>query len=139
MKIFFIILSTLFFAKGCSNQINIEEVEIQYVAETRGYYYSIKIEDKNFYVINARNDKPKEVHLSKNEWNILSKLFNEIDLTTFEKLIGETNERDFDKRPFGNLFITKNDKKIQTKGFDHTIPPREIKPFIDLILQYSKK
>ena len=72
MKIFLIILSTLFFAKGCSNQINIEEVEIQYVAETRGYYYSIKIEDKNFYVINARNDKPKEVHLSKNEWNVLS-------------------------------------------------------------------
>lgn len=139
MKIFFIILSTLFLAKGCSNQKNIEEVEIQYVAETRGYYYSIKIEDKNFYVIHARNEKPKEVQLSKDDWKELSKLFNEIDLTTFEKLIGETNERDFDKRPFGNLFITKNDEKIQTRGFDHTIPPKEIKPFIDLILQYSKK
>ena len=139
MKIFFIILSTLFLAKGCSNQTNIEEVEIQYIAETRGYYKSIKIEDKKFFVMNARNDKPKEVELSKNEWKELSNLFNEIDLSTFEKLIGETNERDFDKKPFGNLFITKNDHKIQTKGFDHTMPPNEIKPFVDLILQYSKK
>ena len=66
-------------------------------------------------------------------------LYSDIDLTTFEQLVGATNERRYDKRPFGNLFITNSGKKIETKGFDHKIPPKEIKLFVDLILQYSKK
>lgn len=137
MKVF-VILMSLFLMKSCSENKNIEKIKIQYVAETRGYYYSVKIENKKFYVMNSRNGIPDEVILNKIEWALVSKLFDDIDLITFENLRGETNERKFDKKPFGNLFITKNDNKLQTQGFDHTIPPEEIKTFVDLILQYSK-
>ena len=65
MKIFIIILSTLFLAKGCSEQKNLEQLEIQYVAETRGYYYAIEIENKKFYVTKTRNGKVNEVLLKK--------------------------------------------------------------------------
>ena len=139
MKIFIIILSTFFLAKSCSQHKNLVQAEIQYVAETRGYYYSVKIENEKFYVINTRNGEPNEVSLKKSEWKLLLDLYSDIDLTTFEQLVGATNERRYDKRPFGNLFITNNGKKIETKGFDHKIPPKEIKLFVDLILQYSKK
>lgn len=138
MKVFIILIS-LILTKGCSETKNLEQIKIQYVAETRGYYKSVKVENKKFLAIDQRNGKPREIELKNSEWKLLSDLYNDIDLTTFEELIGVTNERDFDKRPFGNLFITKKDKMYQTKGFDHTIPPVEIKPFVDLILEYAKK
>lgn len=139
MKTLIFILSALFLTKSCSEHKDLKQIEIQYVAETRGYYNSVKIEYQKFYVIHVRNGKPREVFLKKNEWKLLLDLFNNIDIPTFEKLIGPTKEREYDKRPFGNLFITKLGKKIGTRGFDHTIPPKEIKSFVDLILQYSKK
>lgn len=125
--------------KGCSENKNIEKIKVQYVAETRGYYKSVKIENKEFLVTNVRDGEYQKINLEENEWKLLSDLFSQIDLENFEKLIGPTKERDFDKKAFGNLFITKNNKIYQTKGFDHTIPPTEIKPFVDLILEYSKK
>ncbi|MGK0457548.1 MAG: hypothetical protein ACJAVE_000521, partial [Polaribacter sp.] len=106
MKIFIIILSAFFWAKSCSQHKNLVEAEMQYVAETRGYYYSVKIENEKFYVINTRNGEPNEVSLKKSEWKLLLDLYSDIDLTTFEQLVGATNERRYDKRPFGNLFIT---------------------------------
>lgn len=125
--------------KGCSKNINLEKVKIQYVAETKGYYKSLIIENKKFLVVDERNADPSEVNLSKDEWSLLTNLFTDINLETFEKLIGPTSERRFDKRPFGNLFITKNNKTYKTRGFDHKIPPKEIKFLVDLIVEYSKK
>jgi hypothetical protein len=139
MKMFITVLLSFFLVKSCVPYKSLRQTEIQYVAESRGYYYAIKIKGEKFFVCNARNDDPTEVSLKKSEWKLLINLYNDIDLTTFKKLKGATNERRYDKRPFGNLFITDNGEKIETKGFDHTIPPKEIKPFIDLILRYSKK
>jgi len=139
MKAFVIILLSLFLTKSCSEQKNLEQIEVQYIAETRGYYNSVKIENNKFFVIDVRNGEPREITLKKNEWKLLLDLFNDIDLITFEKLLGATNEREYDKRPFGNLFITKKNKRYKTKGFDHTIPPKEIKSFVDLILLFAKK
>jgi len=138
MKVF-IILVSFFLIKGCSESKDFEEIKIQYVAETRGYYKSVKIENKKFLVINKRGGKLREISLSKKEWDLLSSLFTNIDLKNFENLTGPTSERDFDKKPFGNLFLINNKKTYQTKGFDHTIPPKEIKPFVDLLLEYSEK
>ncbi|MGB0981603.1 MAG: hypothetical protein ACPGUH_05830, partial [Winogradskyella sp.] len=137
MKLFTIII-TLFIAKGCTEFKDLEHLNVKYVAETRGYYFAVKIENKKFFVIKTRNGKANEILLTKQQWSALAKSFNAIDLVNFKNLIGPTHERDYDKRPFGNLFITKEDKTIETKGFDHTIPPKEIKPFVDLMLSYAK-
>jgi hypothetical protein len=138
MKVLIIVMS-LFLMKGCYENKNIEKIKIQYVAETRGYYKSVKIENKEFLVTNVRDGEYQKINLEDNEWKLLSDLFSEIDLEEFENLIGPTKERNFDKKAFGNLFITKNNKTYQTRGFDHTIPPTEIQPFVDLILEYSKR
>ena len=55
----------------------------------------------------------------------------------FSKVYDIVKEVGIDKSGF--KIITNSGKKIETKGFDHKIPPKEIKLFVDLILQYSKK
>jgi hypothetical protein len=139
MKLLVTIILSFFLAKGCSNYKELENVKVEYIANTRGFHQSVKIEHKKFWLTNERDGEPVEIQLTDAQWKTLSDLFVKIDLDTFETLEGETKERTYDKKPFANLHITKKDKEYKTLGFDHTIPPNEIKSFVDLILKYANE
>jgi aspartate/tyrosine/aromatic aminotransferase len=139
MKLLFTIFLSIFLTKGCSEYKDLEKVKMVYEANTRGYHKKISIENKTFYVTNERGGKPTEIKLSDQEWKQIADLFRKINLSTFNDLEGATQERHRDAKAFANLIITKEDIVYTTKGFDHTIPPIEIKELVDTIIKLSEK
>lgn len=139
MKLLLTIFLSVFLAKGCSEYKDLEKVKMVYEANNRGYHKTITIENKTFFVTNARNEKPHEVKLTDAEWKSLADLFKKVDLSTFNDLEGATQKRHYDALAHANLTITKEEVVYLTKGFDHTIPPNQIKDLVDLILKLSDK
>jgi hypothetical protein len=139
MKLLLSIFLSVFLAKGCSEYKDLEKVIMVYEANTRGFHKKINIENKTFSVVNERDGKPTEVKLTDKEWKQIADLFNKIDLTNFNELEGTTHDRHRDAKAFANLTITKEDVVYTTKGFDHTVPPVEIKELVDTLLKLSEK
>ena len=139
MKLLFTIILSVFLAKGCSEYKDLENVKMVYEAHTRGFHKTITIENKTFFVVNSLDGQPEEILLTDKEWKSIADLFNKVDLDTYNELEGSTQDRFFDGKPIGNLTITKNKVVYTTKGFDHTVPPTEIKELVDTILKLSEK
>lgn len=139
MKLLLSIFLSVFLAKGCSEYKDLEKVKMVYEANTRGFHKKISIENKTFTVVNERDGKPTEIKLLDKEWKKIADLFNKINLTTFNELEGATQDRHRDAKAFANLTITKDDIVYTTKGFDHTVPPVEIKELVDTLLKLSEK
>ncbi len=133
MKSLFSIFLIIFLSKACSQEQDLTNVKIIYAANSRGFHRTIEIENKTFSVINTRDAKSEAVELSDDQWNQLGKLYSKIDLKTFNDLEGPTMKRAFDGKPHADMSIIVKDKTYTTKGFDHTIPPAQIKEFVDYI------
>ena len=139
MKVLLTIFLSVFLAKGCSEYKDLEKVKMVYEANTRGFHKRITIENKTFNVTNERGGNPTEVKLTDKEWKQMADLFNKIELSSFNELEGTTSDRHRDAKAFANLTITKEDVVYTTKGFDHTVPPVEIKELVDTLLKFSEK
>ncbi|WP_438967236.1 hypothetical protein [Flavobacterium sp.] len=139
MKVLITFFLGLFLMKGCSQYKELEQIKIEYIANTRGFHQTVTIENKQFLVKNERDGKFNEIKLKESQWKSLAELYSKINIESFEQLKGSTKQRDYDGKAFANLHITKENKEYKTLGFDHTIPPTEIKPFVDLILKYANK
>lgn len=139
MKLLFTIILSVFLTKGCSEYKDLEKVKMVYEANNRGYHKTVIIENKTFFVTNIRDGKATEIKLSDSEWKSLADLFKNVDLSTYNELEGATQQRHYDGKAHANLTITKEDKVYTTKGFDHTIPPTQIKKLVDTILKLSEK
>jgi len=133
MKSFFSIFLVIFLSKGCSQGHDLQDVKIVYSANTRGFNKSIEIEKKSFSVVYKINENPVVLELKEEEWKKIGELFSKIDLNTFNDLEGPTMERAYDGKPHADLSIITKQKTYTTKGFDHTIPPAQIKEFVDYI------
>jgi hypothetical protein len=139
MKVLLTVFISLFLAKGCSEYKELEKVKLVYEANNRGYHKSVTIENKTFFVTNSRNEKAHEIKLTDAEWKSVADMLKKIDLTTYNKLEGPTQERYHDGKPHANLAITKDEIEYTTLGFDHTIPPAYIKELVDTIVEISDK
>lgn len=139
MKALFTIFLSVFLVKGCTEYKDLTKIKMVYEANTRGYHKTVTIENKTFFVTNIRGEKPHEVKLTENEWKSLADLFKKVDLTTYNKLEGATQKRFTDGKPYANLTIIKENIAYLTKGFDHTIPPIQIKELVDTIVKLSEK
>lgn len=139
MKLLITIFLSVFLAKGCSEYKDLEKVKMVYDANNRGFHKVITIENKTFFVTNSRNEKAHEVKLTDAEWKSIADLFKKVDLSTFNDLEGATQERYYDGKPHANLTITKDAVEYVTKGFDHSIPPTQIKELVETILIISDK
>lgn len=133
MKLLSSILLVFVLSKGCSKEQNFSDVKIEYTASTRGFQKTITIEQNSFLVTHKRNSKPVLVKLTDEQWQKIGNLYSKIDLNTFNDLEGATKERTYDAKAHANMSISVKDKNYTTKGFDHTIPPVEIKEFVDYI------
>lgn len=133
MKTIFTIFLTLILSKSCSND-EFDAVIVNYEASTRGFYKSIKIEDKKLFVINERDGDSTEVSLSKKEWNELVEAFKEINLEGMATLKAPTEKRLYDGAPHANISITVKGKTYTTEGFDHGYPPIEIENLINKLI-----
>ncbi|WP_338410272.1 hypothetical protein [uncultured Flavobacterium sp.] len=138
MKLILTLFISLLLTKGCSEYKELEKSKIVYEASSRGYFKMIIIENKTLLIQNVREGKAQEVKLTDLEWKKLATLFKKIDLSTYNTLEGPTQERYYDGKPHANLSFTKDKVDYVTLGFDHTIPPAQIKELVDAILKLSQ-
>ncbi|MCG9792078.1 hypothetical protein [Flavobacterium algicola] len=143
MKTLAILLFSLFMTKGCQNTTKneIEAGIIEYVANSRGYYQKIKIENKTASFTKERSGKeiPKTVTLSDEDWKELLVLFQEINLEELENLKAPTEKRFYDGAAIAHLNVNYKGKEYLSSSFDHGFPPEQIEKIVNKINSFSKK
>ncbi|WP_413999679.1 hypothetical protein ACMDB5_03730 [Flavobacterium sp. W1B] len=143
MKIISLLFLTLFLGKGCQNAEaqEINAAVIEYVANTRGFYQKIVIEEKKFSISRDRNqsEKPVATEISNADWNELITIFQEINLDEIPELKSPTEKRFYDGAAIANLKITYKGKTYESKSFDHGYPPVEIKKLVNKINSFAKQ
>ena len=63
MKVLITFFLGLFLMKGCSQYKELEQIKIEYIANTRGFHQTVTIENKQFLVKNERDGKFNEIKL----------------------------------------------------------------------------
>ncbi|MFN3756892.1 MAG: hypothetical protein ACK4RM_08040 [Flavobacterium sp.] len=139
MKLIGLIFLSIFLAKGCNEDAEIEKASISYEASTRGFYRIIKIDDKKLFVASTRGEKPEEVKISKKDWASLVDAFKEINLEELPNYKAPSQKRMVDAAPHANFKIMRDGKIYESQVFDHGNPPIEIEGFINKLIALTLK
>ena len=143
MKLFTMILLSVFLSKSCEGQTknDLKMAVLEYTANTRGFYQKITIQNQMVSVSKDRsgNEKPIETKISESDWKELIGYFETIELDSLTTLKAPTQKRFHDGAAIANLKITYKEKVYQTEAFDHGVPPETIKKLVDKINTFAKK
>ena len=143
MKLFSMILLSIFLGKGCSGQqkSDLINTKIVYTANSRGFYQKITIQDQQISVSNNRRDEGlgTTTKISNENWKSLVSLFSIIDLEKVSTYEGPTKKRLYDGAAMANMTITTKEKEYQSTTFDHGTPPVEIADFINKLVSLVKQ
>lgn len=143
MKAIAMILLTIFMAKGCSQEAknDLENTKIQYIANTRGFYKKITIQNQEISISNNRNEEGngETTPISDSDWQKLAVLFSKIQLDSLNTYQGPTQKRFHDGAAMATMTVTYKDKEYQTTTFDHGTPPVEIADFVNKIVSLEKQ
>jgi hypothetical protein len=143
MKLFTVILLSVFLSKSCSSQaqMDMKETFLEYTANTRGFYQKITIQNQMVTVSKDRsgNDQPIATKISDKDWKELAGYFEKINLDSVSTLKAPTEKRFHDGAAIATLKITTKDKTYETTSFDHGYPPEQIKILVDKINTFAKK
>lgn len=156
MKKLPLLLSIIFAIVGCNCQKKtVEETKketssnvkqynlpkLEYVANTRGFYEKITIENQSVWVTNDREDKTNgvETKIPDDVNKELSSYLSSVNLEKLATYKDPTQKRFYDGAPIANLKITSNGKEYQTVDFDHGNPPVEIEKFVNKITSFGNK
>lgn len=139
MKIFTMIVLTLFLAKGCDPELSKEmkSSTIEYQAVSRGFYLNINIQDEKLTMTRERDGETKEYKLTSNDWKELANLYKKVDIEKIATYKDPTQKRFYDGAAIANLRIVYEGKAYETVGFDHGNPPVEIEEFVNKIVSFS--
>lgn len=153
MKVFSILVSILITCVSCNCQKKVTEsanavdnqaqskMQLEYTANTRGFYQKITIQNQQLYVSKDRNSDEKGAvsKISGSDWNALMGYFETINLAQLAELKSPTEKRFYDGAAIANLKVTYKGKDYVTTDFDHGFPPAEIKNLVDKITSFVKK
>jgi hypothetical protein len=141
----FLLLSTLILTVlACSGSKNFSKETvptIYYEASTRGYFLSLKVENKVIYIYKDRNSKEysDKLVLSEEEWSEISILVKAVDLEKVKDLKWPTEKRYYDGAAFANIIFESKGVKYPANGFDHGFPPAEIEKIVTKITKLAEK
>ncbi len=123
------------------SQTNIKNAQIEYTANTRGFYQKIWINNQMIAISNDRNDTimPASTKIALKDWKFLTAEFKKIKLAKLSKLKPPTSKRQYDGAAIADLKIIQNGKTYQTESFDNGYPNIKIKKFVDKITSLAKK
>lgn len=140
MKVVTMILLTLFLGKGCS-QKDIADTQIQYTANTRGFYQKITIKNQEVAISNDRGEEGNGAasKISDADWKELIALFSKINLDSLSTYEGPTQKRLYDGAAIANMTVNYKGKDYETNSFDHGNPPVEIADFVNKVVSFGKK
>jgi hypothetical protein len=143
MKLFAVILLSVFLSKSCEGQTknDLKTAVLEYTANTRGFYQKITIQDQMVSVSKDRsgNEKPVATKISEKDWKELVGYFETIKLDSLVTLKAPTEKRFYDGAAIANLKVTYKNKTYQTEAFDHGNPPEAIKKLVDKLNTFAKK
>ncbi len=134
--VFFLGNSTILLAQN-----NIKNAQIEYTANTRGFYQKIWITNQTLAISSDRNDTvmPAATKIELKDWKFLTTEFKKIKLAGLSKLKPPTSKRQYDGAAIADLKIFYNGKTYQTESFDNGFPNIKIKKFVDKITSLAKK
>lgn len=143
MKVFTLLVLTIFMAKGCSQEAknDIANAKIVYTANTRGFYQKITIQNQEISVSRERDSSDKGVtsKISDADWKELVEYFEKIELDSLSTYKDPTQKRVYDGAAIAELIINYKEKEYQTKNFDHGYPPVEIEKFVNKLVSLVKE
>lgn len=143
MKVFTLLVLTIFMAKGCSQEAknDIANAKIVYTANTRGFYQKITIQNQEISVSRERDSSDKGVtsKISDADWKELVGYFEKIELDSLSTYKDPTQKRVYDGAAIAELIINYKEKEYQTKNFDHGYPPVEIEKFVNKLVSLVKE
>ena len=143
MKLLSLFFLTIFLGKGCDaqKQQHLQTTVIEYVANTRGFYKKITVQNQRVLVSKDRkgDDKPVQIKISDSDWKKLIADFQEINLDEVPNLKAPSEKRFYDGAAIANLKIIHKDKTYESTNFDHGNPPAEIKKLVVLINELDKE
>jgi hypothetical protein len=132
----------LFGLGSCNSQknaigtsIEMKDIEIQYEANTRGFYNKLVLKNATISSTNDREGKENPIvqKISDADWNALKDEINKLDLENLTNLKAPTEKRFYDGAAIANLKIIYNGKIYQSSDFDHGFPPMQIKRVVEMI------
>tara|TARA_R110002050_G_scaffold48356_3_gene112571 strand:- start:145244 stop:145654 length:411 start_codon:yes stop_codon:yes gene_type:complete len=133
-------MAILFTGCGSIKKDKIEEpMAIIYLAQSRGYYYSIKFTNT---VMVVEKDALQEMVLTKRmedkTWNEFCQIVSTIDLGEINDFKAPTDGSMTDRAAIASLTIDFSNKSYTSNTFDHGTPPKQLKPLIDKILALAE-
>lgn len=143
MKLFTMILLSIFLGKGCTGQqqSDLINTKMVYIANSRGFYQKISIQNQQISTSNNRREEGLGIttKISDDDWKNLVTLFSKIDLEKLSTYEGPTKKRLYDGASMANITITAKEKEYQSTTFDHGTPPVEIADFINKVVSLAKQ
>jgi hypothetical protein len=137
------LLSVLLFVLGSCNSlkngvgtsVEMKDIEIQYEANTRGFYNKLILKNATISSTNDREGKENPIvqKVSEVDWNALIQELNKVDLENLSNLKAPTEKRFYDGAAIANLKITYKGKIYQSSDFDHGFPPMQIKRVVEIV------
>lgn len=143
MKLFAVILLSVFLSKSCESQTknDLKTAVLEYTANTRGFYQKITIQNQRISISKDRsgNDNPVATKISEKDWKELVSYFDAVELDNLATLKAPTEKRFHDGAAIANLKVVYKDKTYETEAFDHGYPPEAIKKLVTKINSFVKK
>jgi len=137
------IFLSMFLGKSCSSQTknDLKTANLEYIANTRGFYQKITIQDHKVTISKDRseNDKPIATAISEKDWNELVDYFETMVLDSLPTLKAPTEKRFYDGAAIANLKVVYKNITYETESFDYGNPPVAIKKLVDKINSFAKK
>lgn len=137
------LLSVLLFVLGSCNSlkngvwtsVEMKDIEIQYEANTRGFYNKLILKNATISSTNDREGKENPIvqKVSEVDRNALIQELNNVDLENLSNLKAPTEKRFYDGAAIANLKITYKGKIYQSSDFDHGFPPMQIKRVVEIV------
>ena len=132
----------LFALASCNSQkntvgstIKMKDIEIQYEANTRGFYQKLVLKNAAISSTKDRNgiEIPIVQPVSDTDWNAIKDEINKVDLENLPNLKAPTEKRFYDGAAIANLKIIYKGETYQTTDFDHGFPPMQIKRVVEMV------
>lgn len=142
MRIISLLTVFLFVLGSCNSQKNavgtndkMKDIEIQYEANTRGFYQKLVLKNATISSTNDRDGKENPIvqKVSDADWNALIQELNKVDLENLSTLKAPTEKRFYDGAAIANLKIIYSGKTYQSSDFDHGFPPMQIKRVVEMV------
>ena len=127
--------------KSVAAQQEMENSSIEYVANTRGFYQKIVVQNKKIAISNDRevSKMPEAISISEADWKELVVAFNEVNLKELPNLKAPTEKRFYDGAATATLNITYKETLYVSSNFDHGYPPAAIEKLVNKINSLVKK